>query len=276
MLGHGIAYLLINPLFERIIAPHHPLQFGKFAHHARDQIGLGQFCRRYRLFMIGADQPGNATGQRGDPIRLVGHRPQFLVKAHGFECLRHLRHRAFAVAVEEKTGIGKPRGDDPIIAGDDPPPAIFGLDIGDHNVAIRKRCSAAEPARALAVMESKAFLMRFEYGHDHFRRQGEKGVIETAGQDHRPFHQPGIFGDKVVILDQLQPSGRSQIARAIADCPRPLVMIEHDLRRLQSRFILIEPGYPDRFRRHEAMALRCMAAVQPANLKRHGFAVKDA
>ena len=118
-------------LVERVIAAHHPLQLGELADHVADEIGLGEDRGALGEVGIGADQLGDLARQHAHPLHALILRAELLVE----DDLLQLRHPLFehhlAVVIEEEFGVGEPRGDHPLIAGDDGLAAILGLEIGD-------------------------------------------------------------------------------------------------------------------------------------------------
>ena len=67
-------------LRQRVVFPHQALQFGEFADHFGQQIGLRQMRGALGLFDIGADQRRDLRRQPLDPLDALGLRAELLVK----------------------------------------------------------------------------------------------------------------------------------------------------------------------------------------------------
>ncbi len=111
--------------------------------------------------------------------------------------LLQLRHAVFehhfTVVIEEEFGVGEPRPDHPLIAGDDGLAAVLGLEIGDQDEAVGEVLSAAK---------REAFLVRLHRRGEHLRRNLEKALVEGAHQHDRPFGEPRILGEQGLVLDK--------------------------------------------------------------------------
>ena len=119
MRGDGVGDLGVLLLLERVIAAHHPLQLGELADHAADQIGFGQHCHPLGVIGSGSDQRRDLPREHAHALDAVILRAELLVK----DDLLQPRHPDFeahvAVLIEEEFGIGEPRADHPLTAGDD-------------------------------------------------------------------------------------------------------------------------------------------------------------
>ena len=81
MIRNGKGDFLIQPVMLGIMPAHNPLQFGKFAHHAGNQIGLGQPRRLCRRLAINPRNMGRqCLCQLWQAAGLVTHRAQPLIK----------------------------------------------------------------------------------------------------------------------------------------------------------------------------------------------------
>ena len=239
-------------LVERVIAAHHPLQLGELADHVAGEIGLGQDRRALGKVGIGADQLGDLAGEHAHALHPLILRAELLVK----DDLPELRHALFehhlAVVVEEELGVGEPRRDHPLIAGDDGLAAILGFEVRHHDEAV---------GEMLAAPQREAFLMRLHRGGEHLARHLEEALIEAPHQHHRPFGEPGILGEQRHVLDQHELLLGSELLRALQDDRLALAGIEDDVGVAQSLRIIVEALHSEGLRRHEAMAARLLAAL---------------
>ena len=267
MSADGVGDCRILLLVERVIAAHHPLQLGKLADHVAGEIGLGQDRRALGKVWIGAHQLGDLAGEHAHALHPLILRAELLVK----DDLAELRHALFehhlAVVVEEEFGVGKPRCDHPLIAGDDGLAAILGLEVRHHDEAV---------GEMLAAPQREAFLMRLHRGGEHFARHIEEALIEAPHQRHRPFGEPGILGEQRHVLDQHELLLGRELLRALEDDRLALAWIEDDVGVAQSLRIVVEVPHSEGLRRHEAMAARLLAAFDAVDLERHHLAGEDA
>ena len=81
--------------------------------------------------------------------------------------------RAAQVVPPEKFGVGQPRADHALIAGDDSLAAVFSLKVRNENEAIGK-------FSRLAIAQRKALLMHFHGCHQDFFRHFEETLVECA------------------------------------------------------------------------------------------------
>ena len=131
MRGDGVGDGRVLLLVERVVAAHHPLQLGELADHTAHEIGLGENCRALGEIRVGADQRRDLARKLPHALHPLIFAAKLLVE-HDLLQLRHPGFEAhLAVMVEEELGVGEPRGDHPLIAGDDGLAAVIGVQIGD-------------------------------------------------------------------------------------------------------------------------------------------------
>ncbi len=130
MSGDGVGHARVLLLVERVIAAHHPLQLGELADHDADEVGLGEDGGALGEVGIGADQRRDLARQHAHALHALVLRAELLVE-HDLLQLRHpVGQHDLAVLVEEELGVGEPRSDHPLVAGDDRLAAVLRL-IGD-------------------------------------------------------------------------------------------------------------------------------------------------
>ncbi len=124
-------------LLERVIAAHHALQLGELADHPEaDEIGLGEDGGALGEVGVGADQRRDLAREPPHALHALILGAELLVEDDLLQLRHALFERHLAVLVEEELGVGKPRADHPLIAGDDGLAAVLGLEIGDHDEAV--------------------------------------------------------------------------------------------------------------------------------------------
>jgi len=162
-------------LRQRVIFPHQPLQLGEFAHHLGEQIRFGeargspdpptvrillalQIVGRKGLpwekFGPTRQRQRDFVGKSLDARDALGLGAELLVKDDVLELRQPVLELRLQVGVVEEFSIGEPRADDPLVAGDDCPAAILGLDIGDEDELV------GEPALILRDGASRLLRMR--------------------------------------------------------------------------------------------------------------------
>ncbi len=266
MVGDGVGDDFVLFLVERVIAAHHALQLGELADHAGGQIGLGEDRGALGEVWIGADECRDVARQHAHPLHPVILRAELVVE----DDLAQLRHAVLehhlAVLVPEELGVGEPRADHALIAGDDRRAAILGLEIGDHDEAV---------GEVVAAPEREAFLMRLHRGCEHLGRHVHEALVECAHQHHRPFGEAGILGEQRLVLDQRQAFLGGKGAGIFQDADDALVAVEVDISLAQLRLIIVEALHRERLRRHEAVAARLVAAPDAVDVELNDLAVEQ-
>ncbi len=96
------------------------------------------------------------------------------------------------ILFEKKGGIGKARPDNSFVACDHP--RRFLADQVADGDEVRQDI-------ALAVFQGEAFLVVFHRRNQRFFWHVEEGLVEGAGQGHRPFDQCGDLIEQVLVDD---------------------------------------------------------------------------
>ena len=212
MVAHCVSDGIGLALRAGVIAAHQALQFGEFADHTGDKIGLAQAGCAFGI--IGASALDDAL--LNQPARelchafnLVRNCPQLLMKGDLRQFLRLFVERDFQILFPEEFGIRKPCRQHLFIARNNRCAAIIGDDIGGADKGVGQFAGL--------VMADEIFLVHPRGQLDHLLRHFQKRRIEPAKHRHRPFGQARIFRDQTFILDQRQP-GRFRCGRcAIAN-----------------------------------------------------------
>ena len=131
MSGDGVGDGRVLLLVQRVIAAHHPLQFGELADHAGQQIGLGQDGGALGKVGLGTDQRRDLARQQPQALDAVILAAELVVENNVLQLQHAVFERHLAVLIEEELGVGEPRGDHPLTAFDDGVAAVLGLQIGD-------------------------------------------------------------------------------------------------------------------------------------------------
>jgi hypothetical protein len=131
----------------------------------------------------------------------LGLGAELLVKDDVVEFRQPVFQPRLEIGLVEELGIGQPRADDALVAGDDLLAAVLGLDIGDQDEL------AGEP-RGLGIAQHEAFLVVADGGADDLGRDGEKRLVERTHQHDRPLDQPGHLGQQARHPPPVRSPGR--------------------------------------------------------------------
>jgi hypothetical protein len=119
MILAGVRDRLVLVLRLGVVASHQALQLGKFADHVGQQVGFAQLRGACRLGAIGADDRRQLPGQRNDARDALGLRAELVVEHDSAEFRQPVFQPRLQIRVVEELGIGEPRADHALIAGDD-------------------------------------------------------------------------------------------------------------------------------------------------------------
>ncbi len=193
MHGDGIGHGLVLAAFQRDVAADHALHFGELANRLADQIGLGQPRRALRLVRVRVHHRRDLAREPRDPVHPLAQCAELVVEGDLVELGGHRVQPARPVVAPEELGVRQPRADHALVALDDRRAAVISFDIRDEDKAVRQR--------AVLSAEREAFLVLFERGDEHFRRDVEKVRVEAARQHHGPFDKPCVLVDQPVVFD---------------------------------------------------------------------------
>ena len=180
VLGNGIGHGLAFAVVARIVAAHDALQLGKLAHHAGEQVGLGQQGRAFGIGRAGTRGRRQRCGQPLDAGAAFGLRAQTGVIDH----LRQLRQPVgqclLAVLVVEELCIGQTGAHHALVAVDDAGRIIDAHVRDDQELVLQ----------GIAGIEQRKIPLVGAHAQDQaFLRHRQKIRIELPGVHGGPFHQ---------------------------------------------------------------------------------------
>ena len=128
-------------LRQRVVAAHQALQFGEFADHLGEQIGLGEPRGALRLLDIGADQ----RRELARPAARCARCARACVPSFSWNTIcSNFGSRSSSLRLQiglvEELRVGQPRADHALVAGDDRLAAVLGLGVGDQDEACWRAC----------------------------------------------------------------------------------------------------------------------------------------
>jgi len=189
-----------------VIAAHKALQFGEFADHSGDEIGLAQArCLfghirknflRHASFRWGDDVRFNQPPrQLGHAINLVGDGAQLFVEGDPPQPLGVFGQGLLLILLPEEARIRQSRGQHLAVAVHH----HGGINRGDIRGADESIGQAAIWLRANEIL-----LVHPRGELDNLGRHIEKCLVETPQQRHRPFSETGVFNHQPFIGHQRQ------------------------------------------------------------------------
>ena len=180
MLGDGIGHGFAFTVVPCIVAAHGALQLGELAHHAGEQVGLGQLRSPFGICHRGARGGRQGGSQPADALAALGLGAQPGVVDHLGQLRQPRGQRLAPILVEEELGIGQARAHHALVAVDDAG-RIVDAHVGDDQELVLQLAAGLEQ-REIALVGAHA-------ENQAFLRHGQEGRVELAGVDGRPFHQ---------------------------------------------------------------------------------------
>jgi len=255
--GHGPRLAVV----KRVIATHGPLQLGKLADHARQQIGLREPGGAPREQGVGADVVCDPAGQQLDALDALELAAELAVIDDAGKSRNARLQPRLAVLVVEELRVREPRPQHALVAVDDLP-GLFRLDIGDKQ-------ETGEQFPGSLVAQRHVFLMPLHREHQALLRHLEKLAAEFACIHGRRLDQRGDLVEQGVIGDQRGAPAGGRFQR-LDDLVAPALETGDDLAMLAQR-LLVVVGVLDRDRAagQEAVAQDPVGALDSQHAARH-------
>ena len=204
--GHPVA----QPFVAGVITAHNALKLGKFAHHAGQQVGLGQASGLLRLAVeyvkvllvvcgIGhlghAQLVDNGVGHLPHTLAALPLRAQFVVVHHFGQTAHAAFQRFFAVLVEKELSIGQTRAHHALVAAD------HGAGIGRPDVADHQ-----EPVGEFSggIEQRKIFLVGLHRQNQALLRHVQKLLLELAHQHVGALDQRSHLIQQRIVFNRVQ------------------------------------------------------------------------
>src|SRR5215467_8421565 len=201
------------------------------------------------------------VGQPLDALDTFPLRAELLVKDDILELRQPALEPDLEVAVVEEFGVGEPRADHALVAGDDRLAAVLRLDIGDQDELVGE-------LRGARVAQDETFLIVADRGADDFGGHTQKRLIERAHQHDGPFNETGDLRQQARILKELVTLREGEILGIRKNHFLAPLGIEHDLGLLKLLRVVLESAHLEWLRRHEAVAARLVAGPDPVDRER--------
>ena len=235
-------------LQQRVFAAHGALQFRELADHFGLQIGLGQHRRALGLRRLGTNDRRDLGCQPADALDAFALRAKLGVESDvevieprhalvewlfqietelGRRTLQRAKVRQIAlIGVPEIERVRQARTHHLAVAMRDLGAAILRLDVGGEDEAV------GQVLRLTLRAGDETLLVGADGEADHFRRNGQKVLLEFAHQDDRPFDQAGNFLQQALVLDKVEPVGEGKVAGVGQDDLLAPLGVDDDLGRV--------------------------------------------
>ena len=203
MILDGIGHSSRQTVVQRVVTAHDALQFGEFADHVGQQVGLGEPCGEGGLFreFAATEFFGNGAGNRLNTRHALALRSQLVVIDNLGEPLDPRFQRFFAILIKEELGIGQTRTHHALVAADHRA-RVVGRDVADHEKLVRQP--------ALRVEQRKVFLVGLHGQDQAFLRHIEEFLLELADQHVGTLDQRRHLVEQRLVVDRPEPGfGRS-------------------------------------------------------------------
>ena len=196
MILDGVGDIDGKAVMQRVVAAHDALQFGEFADHVGQQVGLGQQCGLFGMQgeTFAAQLLANCLGNGADALHAFALGPQPIVIDDLGQPEDSRFERFLAVLVEEELGIGQARTNHALVAADHRA-RVGRADVADDEELVGQLAGGVQKREILLIGlhgQDEAFL-----GH------GEEFGLELSNQHVRALDQGGDFIEQGVVVDRL-------------------------------------------------------------------------
>ena len=181
-----------------VVTAHEALQFGKFADHVRDEVGLRELRGALRRRAIGTKHRRDRARNRNDPLHALVLRAELVVINDGLEPVDAIGQPDLAVLVEEEAGVGQARAQHAFVALDDRG-GILRFDVAYDEEAMDQP--------AFGVGQREIFLVLLHRQDQALLRNLEECPIEGSRVDGGPFDQRRHFVEQRVGHDDRGAAG---------------------------------------------------------------------
>jgi len=264
MLINGIGDFLFFPGQERVFPPHDALEFGKFAHHERFQIGLGQKGGAVHVFLdCGLYLGGNFDRQLAEAHHLLMGGSQQRVEDDFLERFYPVFQRDFFILFKEKRSVGQTGLQHTFVAP------------GDHfQIPGARVADGDEIGQKLSgvVHDGEILLVRDHGCGQHVLGDLQVMGVEAAANDHGIFHDKRDGFEQVFRIEKLSPDIGGRFLRFFEDQFFPQGGIGDHETLLGFGEVIFIPLNGKGLRAHKAVASRGVAAFNIFHLERHDLA----
>ncbi len=269
VLADGQGHRCRLALYCRVMPAHDALQLRELAHHAGDEIGLGQQCGPFGQHAVRAGNMGHErAGQRHQPLDPLALRAELGVEHHACKTRQPAFQGALAVLVPEELGVPEARAQDALVAGDDRRPAVARLQVGHQDELPRQR--------AVRRMQRQVFLVRAHGGHQRLGRHRHECLVDGGHERHGPLDQTLDLVEQGRIVGEFEVLSRGQLLSTARDDGTALRAVENHLGRAQLDHIVGEVVDRERSGRHEAVAAGAVRGGDAADRELHDPTVQQA
>ena len=203
MILDGIGHSSRQTVVQRVVTAHDALQFGEFADHVGQQVGLGEPCGEGGLFreFAATEFFGNGAGNRHNAKHALALRAQLVVINDSGQPLNPRFERFLAILIEEKFGVGQSRTHHALIAANHGG-RVLRTDVADQQELVGQFSGF--------IKQREVFLVGLHRQDQAFLRHGEEFGFKLPDQHVRQFDQRGHFVEQRLVGNRVSPGfGRS-------------------------------------------------------------------
>ena len=253
----------------RVIAAHQALQFGEFADHAGDEVGLGQFGRTAGVLRVGVDCSRDLERQFLDAFHPILLGAEFFVKRDAGQFIGHFVEGLLEILLPEELGIRQSRANDLFVAGDDRGAAVGGRQVGNEQEPV------GEFLR-LGIAQGEALLVLLHGGCQNLAGNLQEFRVEGSHENHGPLGKAGVFRHEGVVFDEMQLGRFRRGMGRFSDRRHARGGIEHHLVGRQLGDVVVEGFHLEWGIAVEAVTARGIAAGDAGDFEWHDLAVEQA
>ena len=246
MVADRVGDARLEPLGERVVAPHQALQLGEFPDDQRDEVGLRELRgeRDGRARHVGGRE---RLGERARALHLLGDGAELVLKDHAGELQRALGERRLAVLLDEEARVGEAGAEHAVVAERDARRVVR---------RVRDGQVARQELLRLRIAHREVALMPAHHRDDDLLGQREERGLEAARDDVRLLDEREALAHQELVLDQLAADLCGLREQRRVHTRAPLCGVREDVRVAQRA----EPGvgrlHLERGGREEAMTER--------------------
>ena len=192
----------------RVVGTHDALQFGKLTDHGGEQVAFAEQCGTFGAGRIATERRRDVRSERLHAPDLVTDRSQFGLECDLIEIVTPRRERCPTILLLEERCVRQTWPHDSFVTFAHAH-WFAAVDVADRDEE-RRQCT-------VGCLDGEVALMFLQRGEQYFSRQGEKALIETPDDCHRPLDERGHFIEQRLIEHRLASLRRSTRRDLLAD-----------------------------------------------------------
>ncbi len=266
VLRHGLGHRRVLAREEGVLPPHDPLQLRELAHHAGQEVRLGQQGGPPRGPPVGAEQPGEMHGELLHPQGLVMETAEFLLEGDLPEFLHPVGKPLLHIMVVEIGRVREPGGQNPLVSRPDHL-EVLGLRVADRDEVRQQVPFAIHDAEIPLVLA---------HGRDqHLFRHPQEVPGKASQHGHGVLHQVRDLIDETRVVQHPAAPLVRQFLGLLHDALLPHLGVDHHVVRLGLALVGLEILHQEGAGAHEPVAAREVAAPDAGQVKGDHLAAEE-